>query len=345
MTFANAINSSNVHFQSNSGTLEVADRLRVSTTGSTFNLGMTLAAGTFTVTGADGTALSATNPAYVILQDRSSPGLNRIFTVTANQTFIDDAGASTIIGNLFGLTTGIAAAVDMPFFLYAVSNDAEDTILFAISRIPHRTVAPAAGTFGKTGSAVASTQGSFFALGDPTIADYDSNPCICIGSFRMQMSAADDWTVQTLASNDGVGRFNESTEFSVPRGQFGVTASKYFLDNGGTAPDDADGTYIYTIAKNGFCQGMLQFPIIDTDGVGSVATRAVIPYTVASARQGLFGIAVLGGTTAYVEGQLSGNLTLTMSQVNPGSSTGLDNVQFDLGDLIRFSWVLTPAIA
>ena len=241
------------------------------------NLGITYSAGTFTVTSATGVALSAANPGYVTLQSKTS-GLVKTITVTADQSFIDDVGASTIIGNLFGLTTGVAVTVDMPFFIYAVLNDAQTAVSFMISRIPSATQSPAVGNIGKTGSAVADTQGSFFALGNPTVADYDANPCLLVGSMRMRMSAADDWTVQALLGQDGIGQFQQGKQFSFPRGQFGAAASKVFLNNGGTAPDDAGGGYTYFIKSDGTCTLYLGFNTIETAGVGAVNLRLALPY-------------------------------------------------------------------
>ena len=48
----------------------------------------------------------------------------------------------------------------------------------------------------------------------------------------------DDWTVQTLAyyREDGIGKYNESTEFTVPSGQTGTNASGYIFDDAGNGP-------------------------------------------------------------------------------------------------------------
>ncbi len=244
------------------------------------NLGFTYDAGTFTVTGADGSALSTANPAYVTLQSTTSPGLLKTVSVTANQSFIDDLGASQIIGNLFGLNTGVAAAVDIPFFLYAVINDAEDSIAFMISRFPGAVVAPVAGKIADSTTTIASTQGSFFSLANITAADYASNPCLMIGSFRMQMSALNDWTVQTLNSKDGINHFQEEVQFSFPRGQFGTPAGKFFKDNGGTAPGATGGAYGYFItARTSQCTIRIAIDSIDIPGVGAVTAQLALAYS------------------------------------------------------------------
>lgn len=201
-----------------------------------FNLGFTFSAGTFSITAADGSALSSTNKGFVRVSKKTVQGTFLYIPVTANQTFIDSSGASTIIGNLFGLSTGIAYTRDIPFFIYGVVNDAENEIAFMISRFPLTFVSPVAAKIGQSGSAIASTQGSFFSLKSITATDFESNPTVRLGSFRMQMNASDDWAVTAFNSNDGIGAFQQQNRFSVPVGTFGAKANNTFIDNGGTAP-------------------------------------------------------------------------------------------------------------
>lgn len=306
------------------------------------NLGITYSAGTFTVTSATGVALSAANPGYVTLQSKTS-GLVKTITVTADQSFIDDAGASTIIGNLFGLTTGVAVTTDMPFFIYAVLDDTETQVSFMISRIPGVTNSPAAAKIGKTGSAVADTQGGFFALGNPTVADYESNPCLLVGSMRMRMSAADDWTVQSLLSRDGIGQFQQGKQFFVPRGQFGAAASKHFKNNGGTAPDDADGVFDYFIeAQNNRIFFQLAYPSIDTGGVGAVTAQAALPYNRFEGATCGSGFGTAGGAYSFYQLEtFPSSNTIQFPQVNPAASLLSQNTNFGLGLGVSFNGTIT----
>lgn len=265
------------------------------------NLGITYSAGTgvFSITSADGSALSSSNPGIIVMPNKGAFGASLKYTVTANQSFIDDNGASEIIGNLFGLTTGVAFAQDVPFFIYAVTNDALDTIAFMISRIPNRTSSPAAANIGMPSSAVADIQSSFFSIDNVTAADYESNPCICIGSFRMRMSAADDWTVQTLAANDGIGQFQENQSFTLALGSFGAATGTYILANGGTAPVFTTNFLQYTLNRQGIV--LLNY-FLDgdggADGAGVVITRMVVPFI--SASQNAFAIG--NGFASYAAG-------------------------------------------
>lgn len=256
------------------------------------NLSITYSAGTglFSVAQANGSALSTLNCGFVTIPSRANPGQQTVYRITANQTFTDDNGTSTIIGNLFGLTTGIAYAQDLPFWVYAVANDAETAVSFMISRYPCATVSPASTSIGKTGSAIADTQGAFFALDDPTVTDYDANPCVCIGAFRMRMSAADDWTVQTLSNGsgfgtgffvgaDGIGQFHDESKFQMATGQFGAATNSFWKANGGTAPVFVNKAASFYIRRNGtilyFCN------MTDTTGgggVGAVTAQLALPY-------------------------------------------------------------------
>jgi hypothetical protein len=177
------------------------------------NLGITYSAGTFTIHGAEGTALSTPsetngNPGFIRFQDKTTPGLVKYISVNANQNFIDDAGASEIIGNLFGFPTGVAVTTDQDFYIYAVSNDAMNAVAFMISRLSGCKVSPAAAKIGAPDDPVADTIDCFFAFDNLDETLYDANPAVCIGKIRMRMSTSDDWTVQALSNLDGIGSCN-----------------------------------------------------------------------------------------------------------------------------------------
>ena len=240
-----------------------------------FNLAFTFSAGTFSMTAADGSALSSINKGFVRVSKKTSQGTFLYIPVTANQTFIDSSGASTIIGNLFGLSTGIAYTSTIPFFVYGVVNDAEDEIAFMISRFPLTFVSPVAAKIGQSGSAIASTQGSFFSLKSITATDFESNPTVRLGSFQMQMNASDDWAVTAFDSNDGIGAFQQQNRFAVPLGTFGAKAGNAFIDNGGTAPN-VDGGWGYEIIDDQISMDSA-IGILNV-GAGAVTLIAKMPF-------------------------------------------------------------------
>lgn len=243
-----------------------------------YNIAIEYSSPTFTVQGIGGRDLSTSNPGYIVLPSKSTGQLIRI-PVTANQNFIDDSGASEIINNLFGLTTGVAAATDIPFCLYAVSNDNEDAIAFMISRRFGRTISPSAANIGAPDDAVADDFADFWSLESLDETLYDQNPCIPIGSFRMQMSSSDDWTVQTLNFyNDGIDRWQNEGLFQVPAGHFGAASGKYFSDEGGTAPGFTNNNFEYCVYPNGVVRLIFAFTVVNVAGVGAVDARLQSPF-------------------------------------------------------------------
>lgn len=302
--------------------------------------------GTFTVHGQDGMALSASNPAFITMQDPAAFGELLTISVTANQDFIDDNGASQIIGNLFGLTTGIATSVDIPFFLYAVMNDAMNNIAFMISRFPNATTAPVAAKIGMPSTPAADTQGSFFSLENVTAADYEGNTCMSIGSFRMRMSAADDWTVQALAARDGIGHYQEGLQFAFPRGQFGSASGKVFKNNGTPpaeiAPDDSDGGFTYYVdSENNRIFWQLAFPAIDTIGVGAVNAQLAMPYErLEGATSGSGFINNAGSHSGLFTYTLPGSNTAEFSFVNSATTGFLLNDNFVLNLAVAINGTL-----
>ena len=261
------------------GTIEIGATASVLSTDMNLGIAYNGSTGVFTVQGADGTALSASNPGYVTLQSKATPGQLVTIAVTANQSFIDDVGASEIIGNLFGLDTGVAYAEDIPFYLYAVSNDAEDAIAFMISRVPHALTSPVLAKIGAPDDVVASTQGSFFSLENIDETLYDENPCLLIGAFRMQMSNLNDWTVQTLSGSDGIGQFHERTRFNFPVAVFGASAGTHLRPNGGMAPVFSTSSYTYSMQISGiYFVNLFLFGDGGADGTGAVQAQITMPY-------------------------------------------------------------------
>lgn len=285
------------------------------------NISIGYSGGTFTVAGYDGTALSATNPGVVWLQDKTTPGHLRRYLVTANQSFTD--GSAGQIDNMrWGVTTGVNWALDAPFYLYAVTNDALDTIAFAISRVPHLTSSPAAAKIGKQGAVVNVSQSDMYLLPNVTVADYEQNPCICLGAFRMQFAGAtDSWTVQTLNATDGIGQFHEETWFVAPLGQMGATTSTYFITQAGTQPvfDSGQSSVSYKVSKTGRMDHSMLLINCTTPGTGGAALTLALPYnTTFTGSQGPFGqfngsLNTTGPSALLLAGALSGANHLVMA--------------------------------
>ncbi len=316
------------------------------TAGGVSNLGIGYNGGTgvFTVFGQNGVALSASNPGYVTLPNSAIPGQLTTIPVTANQTFIDSNGASTIIGNLWNTTNALAYPLDLPFFLYAVVNDAQTAISFMISRIPSVFVSPPSTKIAVAGSAVATTQGSFFALGNPTVTLFDGNPCICIGAFRMQKNSSNDWTVQTLSNGvtgignnvdaDGIGSFHSGSKFQVATGQFGAATGSFFGANGGTAPIWTQQNIGFTINKDGsvLIDGLANTNT--TPGAGAVAATLQLPFNRLSG--GSTGTYTSDGFMGVVQAPTDGQVVnFTVTQTGTGNLSMLTNAQIGSASLME----------
>ena len=263
------------------------------------NLGITNTAGTtFTVNAANGTALSATNPAYVTLQSLANPGQLITYTVTANQSFTQ----SNISNNGFNIVKTVDHANTIPFFLYAVSNaqNGENAIAFMVSTYPNTTISPVAGKIAKTGSAVANSQGSFFCLSNVTVADYASSPCLCVGSFRMTYATSGtNWTITTFDRGDGIGEFQLDRTFTASISQYGAATSSYFYANGGTAPQFTTNNFGYFVGRNNMMTASCGFVNCSVAGVGSVNLWLASPYSLTFGQNGA-GVFINAAPVDYV---------------------------------------------
>jgi len=255
--------------------------------GQVFNMGISFATNTFTVHGQDGTALSSTNSAWVVLESKASPGQKVIYSMVANQTFVDnsitsDAKAAT--GNRFGITvantTTAAWAQDIPFYLYAVGNNNEDTIQMMISRDPSKHLSPTVTSIAAPDDLVGDTQNSFYSFSAIDETLYDLNPCANLGGFRMQNNTAGAWVVQAISDLDGIGNFHDATWFNLPAGVNGAQDGKFLSDNGGTAPVFSTNDYKYRVFRNGHVRVQIALDGDGgVDGSGAVDSLVFLPYS------------------------------------------------------------------
>lgn len=287
------------------------------------NIGIAYSGGTFTVQGYDGTALSATNPGYVTLQSKATPGRFVTIAVTANQTFTDGSGG-TLDNARFGVTTAVNWANDMPFFLYGVMDDTEALINFMISRNPCATTSPASTSISKTGAIINVNQADFFSLGSITVTSYDSNPCICLGSFRMQFAGAtDSYTVQALNTNDGINNFNDDIYFTFPVNQNGAGTNAYNLANGGVDPVFTTSGMVYNLQRDGNVIYHFNGQNASTAGTTGAAYLPVLPLAVSSQAQNTnnFGY-FLNGATGVLTFCTINFLSSTYSASSVGAVSG-----------------------
>lgn len=244
--------------------------------------------GVFTITSAYAIGLSSDTPGFVTLPVASQPGKFNAFRISTDASFTDATGASTIIGNTFGTTAALAYGNDIPFYLYYVANSNGNTVTPMLSRFPNTNISPVAGKIAKPGSAVANTQGSFFAFdASINVANYASQPCISVGSIRMKKNSSDNWTVTPLDSADGIGMFQFNRMFTLPTGQFGAATGKYFINNGGTAPSFTTSSFQYYIKDmSNFFNYYCTFSDCSVAGAGAVDLQLALPYNIAGGSHG-----------------------------------------------------------
>jgi len=254
------------------------------------NLGMTYSAGTFKITDISGNTLSSTNPAYVSIPSSANPGQILSIKIVQPYQILDyNSGSSQFAGWYPYQYTGNNWNQDRPFFLYAILNSTPASApAFGISLNPTCTSAPSSGLINTSASIVSQAPNSFFLLDintgtptAPTVANYAGNPCVLVGSFRMQTGNAstNDWAIQTLGNTDGIGLFQQGIYFTMPQGVMNAVANSFFLPNGGTAPSNASNrTYIYKIDLTGMVYVLMNYTGNANAGAGSVTTNLSTPY-------------------------------------------------------------------
>lgn len=246
--------------------------------GGTINIGVSYSSPTFTIHSADGSALSSSNPGFVIIPSNTI-GRTLIIEVTSNFSFEDDTGTSNITGNTFGTTAGVAWTNTMPMYIYFVLNDAETDVTPMLCRVPHLTQSPSSANIGTPASAVADTQSSMWCLESITTTEWDSNSCVCVGSIQMYKNDAanDDWTVYPFEKVDGIGQFKEGKLFTFTKGQNGAVSTSHFYSNPGTEPEFTTENYSYQILKSGYLYISITYFTCSTSGVGADSLAFSLP--------------------------------------------------------------------
>jgi len=312
------------------------------------NIGFDITSGVFSVRGSDAD-LSTTNYATVTLFSKANSGELVTVKVEANQSFQDGNATSEIIGNLFGLTTGVASTQNILFTVYAVLNDDEDNIQFMLCRLPGLTVSPLAANIGAPDDAVADIQSAFWSLDNIDETLYDANPCVGVGTILMMKDASDDWTVSEVSSASGLGDSGIGPGSSgvnkvlvMPAGQFGAASGKRFTDNGGTAPGFNGFFYNYILdAENLLVSIDFSSGNNDVAGVGAVTAELALPFilgpNISTARQYIAGGAVFfdnsAGTYTNLVVNIPDSSNLASFYLNGGTAK-LQNQDFDANDRI-----------
>jgi len=291
-----------------------------------WNLSFTHSAGTLTLAGADGTALSATNPGYVVMPSNATEGRMVLHSITANDTLT----VSDLTGNTFGTTAAIAWGNDLPLYVGFMADSSDANLEPIISRLPHIGVSPASSAnIGDPSAANADQEYSVFAWNDITEGNYQDMQVGLIGSLRATKAVTTDaWTLTALDAKDGVGRFNDNRMFEYPLNQNGAAAGTYIPANGGTAPIFTTNEYQYSISRDGLCTAQsLQSGDGGTDGAGAVVAFLTLPYRTDNTT-GTNNMPIGGGTLNSVG---TGNIGHTAAPRNNTTPHGIEIIDNQTG--------------
>jgi hypothetical protein len=308
------------------------------------NLSFTHAAGTLTLAGGDGTALSATNPGYVIMGSNATAGRLVIHEITANDTLT----VSDLTNNIFGTTAAVAWGNDLPMYVGFMADSSDANLEPVLCRLPNLDQSPAASAdIGDPSAAAADKELSVFAWNDITEADYQDKSIGMIGSLRATKDGGDAWTLVAMDVLDGAGKWQENRVFSLPLGQNGAAAGKHMADNGGTAAQFTDvAGYQYTIRKNGTVQVRWSSKACTVAGVGAVEALVSLPYSknVQYRPTGSLEFIDDSGSKSYIgncDEEEIGADTLVEIIIGTSASTAMPNTSIDLNDSITMHLIYT----
>lgn len=246
--------------------------------GSFRNLSFTHSAGTLTVAGADGTALSATNPGYILMPSNATASRMALHTLTSNVTLT----VSDMTGNIFNMTASTAYSNVFPVYFGFMADGSDENLVLVVSVLPNVTVSPSTSTdIGDPSAANADEQFSVFAASDITEADYTDKQICYIGGGSATKNASDVYTFAAINNEyEGTGKFNDVRIFTFANGLFGAGTNSPIKDNGGTAPVFSTTEKRYRIMRDGTIRFAWNFDGDGgTDGSGAVVSLIALPFS------------------------------------------------------------------
>lgn len=248
------------------------------------NVGLSLSSGILKIVQSDGSDFTSSAEGHVSMPNTTNGQGIRLKITDATNLFEDASGTSDIIGEEFGTTTSIAWSNSRPFYLYAVNSDDTDSGLkFAISPNPAIYTSPATANIAYHGNPASSPSDNnmFFLTSTDVTLTHNGKPAMLIGSLRMTKDASDDWTIQSLTYDQGIGLYQEHSQFTFPTGQMGASSGTFMSDFGtpGDVPAFSTQEYYYSLDLNGWCTlGIFLSGDGGNDGNGANLVRLRTPY-------------------------------------------------------------------
>ncbi len=295
-----------------------------------YNVRMVLASGEIKFVGDDGSDWSATNPGIFKIYSSTAGKWDEVI-FTSSPTFQDATHGvdSDFVGSgtmSLGTAPGVAWSSAMPIFWYVVTDNT--TPLIGFSRVPHLVRSGDNTTIGyKDVAPSASDQRNLIFLTTTNITACNNwKTATLIGSSNITKNVSDNWTFQTIdAGQHGILNFKNCTVyFDMPAAQNGgaataPAASRWFIPNGGTAPQFSTNNICYRIGINGDCHISFQFSGDGgVDGGTAVNLAMSLPFRLAGASVGVAPPMVRAGS-AFVTWAAGVNNQMTFPSIQSGT--------------------------
>lgn len=287
--------------------------------GGVVNCEINYSAGTITISGKDGVALSATNPCLVGVKSTTN-GVVTTARFTSNIT-VTDGAASQTDGNLFGISD-VNWGNAMPMFFGVIFNGT--TPYFTLSRLPFQVSGAAAGDLAQLNDTDADAQGDVMILASGlTLASWVNLPITQVAWLQATYATASSVWTFSESRYTGFNFLYETVRFLFVPNQMGAAASTLLTANGGTAPVFTNTEYPYQIYRTGTCALNVYLDSDGgTDGAGAVQAQLALPY--------LFPNGTLS-TLFVIGGRINGATTITGAQSLSGyisEGTSLMNLEY-----------------
>lgn len=173
-----------------------------------YNIGMSYSSPTLTIHSADGSALSASNPAIAVMPSAlsSSYGQTVILEITSNFSFQDDTGTNELDAD-FGTKPTSAWTEPRPFYIYVVNtDDTSSGCVLALCPIPHlKSISFGYGWKGNS-TGLTDDRSVFFLTSSDPLPGGTSPSVRRIGVFCATKVLGGEWTVDVSNNNPfGIG--------------------------------------------------------------------------------------------------------------------------------------------
>lgn len=249
-------------------------------------LGMILDNGRLILTTASGGSLT-TSPVTVKLPDADNPG--RVVSRTLGGTYeLHDSNNPTdsdLTGMEFGLTSGVAYAVDRPF-MHGITYIGDTAYIVTTPNPTIRTM-PAASNIGYKDNPASGNDDIDVVVWttDNLGSQLTGQPVVPFATCTGQMDSSDDWAFD-LTVPEGIGTRTMEYNFGLRKyqmaeGQRGAASGSYFMANGGTAPTYTSVQEMFFEPRlSGMCRVILACfnATGGTAGAGTGTLQAPLPY-------------------------------------------------------------------